>query len=123
LHIDQRNVLRTITGAATSTPIAAREAKTNIEPLRFRQEKTLMYFWTRQERIYTDKWCKYKQVAVRLKTQVTLLTAYLALKEKHTIPLGEPEALISPSTFLYRLPTTFLLPTTTYRSIHLKESL
>jgi hypothetical protein len=91
----QNLALRTITGAAKSTPIAAIEAQTNTEPLDVRREKAPLKFWERNIRVYsyTSYWNWYKQAANRLHNQWTPLALTTDLIAKYNLHLGEPAPL------------------------------
>jgi hypothetical protein len=69
----QNLALRTITGAAKSTPIAAMKPQTNTEPLDVHPEKAALTFWECNKRVYTNYWNGYKQAGNRLQNQQTPL--------------------------------------------------
>ncbi|GFQ71987.1 hypothetical protein TNCT_610941 [Trichonephila clavata] len=54
-----------VTGAAKSTPIAAMEAQSQIEPLEVHREKSALCFWERSRRI-NKYWESYQRATDRL---------------------------------------------------------
>ena len=81
----QNNALRLITGGAKSTPIAAMQLQTAIEPLESRREKHTLKFWERAKRVDANFWGMYKPASQRLKTQISPLTFVEELSNRYQI--------------------------------------
>lgn len=93
LEVVQNNALRTITGAAKSTPIAAMQLQTDIEPLCIRRDKSTLKFWERARRIDSRHWDRYSPASSRLKTQTSPLVHAENLRARYNLLLDQPAEL------------------------------
>lgn len=84
----QNNALRIITGGAKSTPIAAMQLQTGIEPLDRRQDKFTLRFWERARRVDRNYWSDYTCATQRLKTQTSPMARAESLMRKYQLPLS-----------------------------------
>ena len=86
----QNQALRLISGGMRTTPTAACEIHTNIEPLEFRRERAALETYERSKRlesnhpnkILVDKWKPNK----KLKKTTSILDTAMDLQEKHHLP-------------------------------------
>ena len=86
----QNNALRTITGGPKSTPIAAMQLQTGVEPLESRRDRYTLKFWERAKRVDRNHWNHYRPASQRLKTQISPLTHAGALRDKYQLSMGHP---------------------------------
>ena len=86
----QNQALRLISGGMRTTPTAACEIHTNIEPLEFRRKRAALELYERSKRlecnhpnrILVDKWKPNK----RLKNTTSILDTVIDLQERHHLP-------------------------------------
>ena len=79
IDLTQNKALRLITGAAGSTPIAAMEIQTGLEPLNIRRKQQLVKLHEKCRRLNLKHWQDYTIAMARLKTHKSFLSCAFQL--------------------------------------------